>query len=98
MTRQSLGPCSARAVASTCWRIASAAVNSPCSSCREAIPKGAWRIALVYYEEGRFEPSGYIHVACATNYFETADILDRVRHFSKVTDAELAEIGRELAG
>jgi hypothetical protein len=68
-----------------------------CRSCHEAIPKGAWRVALVYYEEGRFEPSGFIHLGCAADYFETADILDRVRHFSKVTDAELAQIGRELA-
>jgi hypothetical protein len=71
-----------------------------CRSCREAIPKGAWRIALVFYEEGRFEPGGFIHVACAPAYFETTDLLDRVRHFSQrtLTDADLAEIGRELAG
>jgi hypothetical protein len=53
-----------------------------CRSCKEAIAKKTWRISLVYYEEGRFEPSGFIHTGCAKEYFETTDIMDRVRHFS----------------
>jgi hypothetical protein len=67
-----------------------------CRSCREPIPKDGWRISLVFYEEGRFEPGGFIHLGCAAEYFETADILDRVRHFSRLSEAELAEIAREL--
>ena len=31
-----------------------------CRSCREMISKDAWRISLVYFEDGRFEPSGFI--------------------------------------
>jgi len=39
--------------------------RAQCRSCRTSIDKGAWRIALVFYEEGRFEPSGFVHAGCA---------------------------------
>jgi len=68
-----------------------------CRSCRAPIDKGAWRIALVFYEEGRFEPSGFVHTGCARAYFETTDILPRVRRFSPgLDDAELAELQADL--
>ena len=68
-----------------------------CRSCRDMIEKGSWRIALVYYEEGRFEPSGFIHIRCAQAYFETTDLVDRLRHFSpELTDEDLAELQTEL--
>ncbi len=44
-----------------------------CRSCREPINKDDWRIGLVYYEEGYFNPSGFIHVGCWRAYFETED-------------------------
>ena len=70
-----------------------------CRSCREMIAKDSWRIRLVYYEEGRFNPSGYIHVACATNYLETAELVGRIRHFSpKLSDEEAIELGHLLEG
>jgi len=53
-----------------------------CRACRELIAKDDWRIALVFFEELRFQPSGFIHAGCAREYFGTADIMDRVRHFS----------------
>jgi hypothetical protein len=56
--------------------------RSHCRQCRELIDKGLWRIRLVYYEEGRFQPSGYIHLRCAREYFETTDVLGHIRHFS----------------
>ncbi len=68
-----------------------------CRSCRELIPKDSWRIALVYFEDGRFEPSGYIHVPCSQAYFGTADILPRLRHFQPdLTDADGGELEAEL--
>jgi hypothetical protein len=64
-----------------------------CRHCHELIEKGTWRIRLVFFEEGRFNPSGYIHIACAPAYFETADVLDAVAHFSpSLTEAERAEL------
>ena len=69
-----------------------------CRSCREKIDKGAWRIALVFYENGRFDPGGFLHVRCAPAYFETAEVLDRVRRFSAgLGEDDLEELGRELA-
>jgi hypothetical protein len=62
-----------------------------CRHCREPIGKGAWRIRLVFHEEGTFSPGGYIHVACRKAYFETADILEHVLHFSRALDADERE-------
>jgi hypothetical protein len=66
-------------------------------SCKATIAKGAWRIPLVFYEEGRFMPSGFVHAACAPAYFETTDVMPRLQRFAKgLTEADLAEIGSEL--
>jgi hypothetical protein len=71
--------------------------RAQCRSCKAAIDKGAWRIPLVFYEEGRFMPSGFIHAGCAQAHFETTDVMTRVRRFAKgLTEADLAEIGSEL--
>jgi hypothetical protein len=71
--------------------------RATCRSCRETIPKDAWRIPLVYWEEGRFEPSGFIHAGCARDYFETTDVLPRVRRFAPgLSEEELDELGGEL--
>jgi hypothetical protein len=71
--------------------------RAQCRSCREAIAKDAWRITLVFYEEGRFSPGGYLHVGCARAYFETTDVLPRLRRFSpSLSDQELAAIRAEL--
>ena len=71
--------------------------RATCRHCREAIAKDSWRIALLYYEDGQFSPSGFIHARCAAPYFETAAVMDRVRHFSPaLTDADLAEIRTDV--
>jgi hypothetical protein len=67
--------------------------RAACRACREPIAKDAWRISLVFYEEGRFVPAGFVHVACAVSYFETADIMSGVKHFSPaLSEADLVEI------
>jgi hypothetical protein len=64
-----------------------------CRSCRELIAKGEWRLPLVFFEDYRFNPGGYIHARCARIYFETTAILDRIRHFSpQLHETELAEV------
>ncbi|HEX6275672.1 MAG TPA: hypothetical protein VFZ53_21675 [Polyangiaceae bacterium] len=71
--------------------------RATCRSCREVIDKGAWRFALQMFEEGRFSPIGSIHVECAKAYFETKDVLDRVRKLTPALgDADAAEITRLL--
>jgi hypothetical protein len=70
-----------------------------CRSCRKMIEKDAWRISLVFYEDGRFAPSGFIHVTCAPAYLETTDCLDRLQHFSpELGDGDIEEIRAELEG
>jgi hypothetical protein len=67
--------------------------RAKCRSCRETIAKDAWRITLVFWEEGRFEPSGFIHAGCARAYFETTDVISRVRRFSRgLSEEDLGEL------
>jgi hypothetical protein len=69
--------------------------QAKCRSCREPIPRGAWRIRLVFHEEGQFRPSGFLHLACRKAYFETDDVLAAMLHFSpKLTAEERAELLR----
>ncbi len=66
-----------------------------CRSCRQPIERGAWRIRLTFYEEGRFSPGGFVHMDCRRAYFETDDIADRLLWFSPaLTDAEREELRR----
>ncbi len=71
-----------------------------CRSCKQLIAQDSWRIGLVYYEEGFFNPSGFIHAACARDYFEApelsaAAIMRRVAHFAPdLDDADLRSIER----
>jgi hypothetical protein len=68
-----------------------------CRSCRALIDKGDWRLPLVFFEEYRFNPGGYIHARCTREYFETTDLLDRIRHFSpELGEPELAEVAAAL--
>jgi hypothetical protein len=68
-----------------------------CRHCKELIDKGDWRIALVFFEEYRFNPGGFVHAGCSTTYFETVEIIDRLRHFSPdLTDSEAAELERAV--
>jgi len=72
--------------------------RATCRSCREVIEKGAFRIALQMFEDGRFSPIGSIHVECSQGYFDTKDILDRMRKLTpSLTDADAEELTRLLA-
>jgi hypothetical protein len=53
-----------------------------CRHCRELIEKGALRIALEIWEDGRFSPMGSIHARCAPSYFETRELLPRIERTS----------------
>lgn len=73
--------------------------RATCRACKEKIEKDTWRIALVWYEDGRFVPSGFIHLGCAASYLETSDLLARLRHFSTgLTDEDFAQIAAALGG
>ena len=59
-----------------------------CRQCKEPIEKGAWRIRLVFHEEGTFSPGGFVHLACRKDYFEASDIAEQLLHFSPALSAE----------
>jgi poly(ADP-ribose) polymerase-like protein len=71
--------------------------QAKCRHCHEPITKGNWRIRLVFYEDGRFLPSGFVHLACRAEYFEGADIGDPLLHFSPdLSDEDRADLVRAL--
>jgi hypothetical protein len=71
--------------------------RAQCRACHQAIAKDTWRIPLVFFEEGRLAPAGYIHLSCCRAYFETTDVLPRLRRFSpNLRDEDLPEIQAEL--
>ncbi len=53
-----------------------------CRHCRELIEKGALRVALQIWEDGRFSPMGSIHAHCAPSYFGTRELMDRIERSS----------------
>lgn len=67
--------------------------RAACRECRAAIAKDSWRLALLFWQDGRFVPSGYLHPGCAAAYLGTTAIAARLRHFTPdLTDADLAEV------
>ena len=56
--------------------------RATCRHCREPIAKDTWRIGLVFFEEYRFQPSGFIHAGCSAEYFGTIELRDRILHFN----------------
>jgi hypothetical protein len=72
--------------------------RASCRECKSAIPKDAWRIGLLFWQDGRFMPSGYVHTGCVGAYFGTTAILDRVRHFTPaLSDADADELRAAIA-
>jgi hypothetical protein len=71
--------------------------QASCRHCKEPIGKGDWRIRLVFFQDGRFEPGGFVHLACRAAYFETAEVREPVLHFAAGLPAEArAELARAL--
>lgn len=63
-----------------------------CRECHELIAKGALRIALQIFEDGRFSPLGTIHVECAGAYFGTVNLLERLRALQDLDETWLPEL------
>jgi hypothetical protein len=72
--------------------------QAKCRHCRNPIERGAWRIRLVFFEEGMFSPGGFVHLECRGEYFETSDIREHVLHFSgDLTPEQLGDLKTALA-
>jgi hypothetical protein len=77
----------------------SPSARAQCRSCKENIEKGAWRITLTFYEEGRFLDSGFVHPACCQAYFETTDVMPRVRRFAPgLSEDDLKDVQAAIQG
>jgi poly(ADP-ribose) polymerase-like protein len=69
--------------------------QAKCRHCKEKIEKGAWRIRLVFFEESRFMPGGFVHLDCRNAYFERDDVFEPLLHFSPaLSDEDRAELAR----
>jgi poly(ADP-ribose) polymerase-like protein len=67
--------------------------QAKCRSCKQRIERGTWRIRLVFFEEGRFMPGGFVHLDCRGAHFEGHDILKPLLHFSPdLSDDERTEL------
>jgi hypothetical protein len=67
--------------------------QAKCRSCQESIERGTWRVRIVFYEEGRFGPGGYVHLGCRNAYFETDTVEEPILHFSPaLSETERAEL------
>jgi hypothetical protein len=67
--------------------------RATCRQCQQTIDKDAWRIGLVFFEEFRFNPGGFIHAHCVRDYFGTADVFERLQYFNpELSDADLNEL------
>ncbi|MEM7200913.1 MAG: hypothetical protein AAF628_11635 [Planctomycetota bacterium] len=62
--------------------------RAKCRACHETIAKAAWRVRLVFFEDGMFSPSGFIHPGCIDGYVGVGDVIARVAHFSKGLEAD----------
>jgi len=71
--------------------------RAKCRECRESIKKDQWRIALEFFEEGMFNPSGYLHTTCASRYFGTPDVMDRIEKFGALEPADISEVAANIA-
>jgi hypothetical protein len=73
--------------------------QAKCRACREPITRGTWRVRLVFVEEGRTTPGGFVHLACRQTYFEGHDASAAIRHFSAgLDDGARADLEEALAG
>lgn len=71
--------------------------QAKCRQCHAPIARDTWRIALVFHEDGRFSPGGYVHLACRRAYFELDVEPEHLLHFSQaLTPEERATLAREL--
>jgi len=69
--------------------------QATCRNCKRSIERAAWRIRLIFYQEGLFSAGGFIHLECRAEYFQTSEIWEPLEHFSRgLSEDQLAELRR----
>ena len=72
--------------------------QAKCRSCKQRIERESWRIRLVFFEEARFVPGGFLHLDCRGEYFEGHEVLAPLLHFSRdLSDDDRSELTRACA-
>jgi Poly(ADP-ribose) polymerase and DNA-Ligase Zn-finger region len=66
-----------------------------CRHCKEAIANAELRLALTIFQEGRFDPIGFLHAKCATAYFGTALEMARLEHYASALPPEQQQLVRD---
>lgn len=67
--------------------------RAACRACASPIAKDTWRIGLLFWQDGRFAPAGFIHPGCVRAYTGTAAIADRLRLVTPgLAETDLAEV------
>jgi hypothetical protein len=72
--------------------------QAKCRHCRQPIGRGGWRIRLVFFEDGRFAPSGFAHLECREAYFEGMVTLEHLLCFRPLADEDREALASALAG
>jgi hypothetical protein len=62
--------------------------RAKCRACNELIEKDTWRLPLVFFEDGTYASSGFIHASCTIEYCETDEVIETVRHFAPELEAD----------
>ncbi len=71
--------------------------RAKCRQCKELIAKDRLRIKLEIFQDARFEPIGYIHLNCCSDYFGTGIDFDRVqRHLAALDDAQIQSVKEQV--
>lgn len=60
-----------------------------CRQCKEVVEKGDLRFALEIFDQNRFNPMGFLHLACAEPYFGSRPSRRRLARVLGPLDAEL---------
>ncbi len=51
-----------------------ASARARCRHCKEAIDGQTWRLPLVFFDEGMYSKSGFIHACCVKSYCGTDEV------------------------
>lgn len=62
-----------------------------CKECKESIAKDELRIGLEIFDDGRFNPMGFIHLSCQTRYFGVPAAASRLKRPAASLDQETRE-------
>lgn len=69
-----------------------------CRGCKELIEKDSLRLDLSIFQDGRFDPMGYLHVACLSSYAEAKVPWLRLEHLCEgLSEAHKQQVQIECA-